>query len=152
MPALKPDQVEALSYLPQVVSIINELNELIPVFKKLDQSENEILAAQHRKFKDELREAERAKDVAVKESYTIGVTDGRGETRILTSFLKHASSLRERPSSVEGENSAVEQVLIGVYQGGEKGAAVAQKLAEGSSEIVSEESQFSCNPTLYLRI
>jgi len=149
MPPLKPDQLEALSHLPQVIAIINELNELVPVFKKLDQSETEILAAQHRKFKDDLREAERAKDVAVKESYDKGVADGRGETKILTSFLKHASFLRERPSSVEGENSAVEQVLIGVYQGGEKGAAVAQKLAEGSSDNVSDEFHFTCNPTSF---
>jgi hypothetical protein len=149
MPALKPDQVEALSHLPQVIAIINELNELIPVFKKLDQSETEIVAAQHRKVKDDLREAERVKDVAVKEAYARGVADGRGETKILTSFLRYASHLRERPSAVDGENSAVEQILIGVYQGGDKGAAVAQKLSEGLSEVVSDESQFSCNPTLF---
>lgn len=119
------------------------------MFKKLDQSENEVVAAQHRKFKDDLHEAERSKDVAVKDAYARGVADGRGETKILTSFLRHASHLRERPSTVEGENSAVEQVLIGVYQGGDKGAAVAQKLAEGSSEVVSDESHFSCNLTLF---
>ena len=130
MPALKPDQVDALSHLPQVVAIINELNELIPVFKRLDQFETDAAIAQHRKYKEDLREAERAKDVAVKEAYANGVSDGRGETKIVTSFLRYASHLRERPSTVEGENSAVEQVLIGVYQGAEKGSAVAQKLAD----------------------
>ena len=145
MPALKPDQVEALSHLPQVVAIINELNELVPVFRKLDQSETELLAAQHRQYNDDLRESERAKDVAIKEAYEKGVAEGRGETKIVTSFLRYASHLRERPSTVEGENSAVEQVLIGVYQGGDKGPNFAQKLAEGSSEVVSEESQFTCN-------
>jgi hypothetical protein len=120
------------------------LSELVSLFKKLEQSENELVASQHRKHKDDLRESENAKEVAVKESYAKGVADGRGETKIVTSFLRYASHLRERPSNVEGENSAVEQVLIGVYQGGDKGPEIAKKLAEGSSEAVNEDSPFSC--------
>ena len=148
MPPLKPDQVEAVSFLPQVVAIINELNELIPSFKKLEQSENEFLISQHRKYKDGLREAERAKEVAVKESYEKGVADARGETKILTSFLKYASYLRELrgPSAhAEGESQAVETVLLGVYQGGDKALSVALKLAEASGEPVSEDTSFTCN-------
>src|SRR5436305_965833 len=95
MPPLKPDQIEALSYLPQVVAIINELNELVPIFKKLEQSEQEFLVSQHRKHKDDLRDAERAKDIAIKESYEKGVVDGQGETKIVLSFLRYASHLRE---------------------------------------------------------
>lgn len=145
MPDLKPDQVEALSFLPQVIAIISELNELIPTFKKLEQSENDSLSAQHRKYKEDLLEAEREKEVAVKEAYAKGVAEARNETKILTSFLKYASHLRGEPSNVEGENQAVEQVLIGVYQGGEKGAATAQKLADGSDESVGEGLTFTCN-------
>jgi hypothetical protein len=144
MPALKPDQVEALSFLPQVIAIINELNELIPTFKKLEQSENDSLSAQHRKYKEDLHEAEREKDVAAKEAYGKGVAEGRTETKTLTSFLKYASHLRGEPSHIEGENQAAEQVLIGVYQGGEKGAAIAQKLAEGSDESVGDGTTFTC--------
>jgi hypothetical protein len=144
MPPLKPDQIEALSHLPQVIAIINELNELIPVFKKIEQSENEFLLSQHRKYKDDLRESERAKDIAVKDAYAKGVADGRGETKIITSFLRYASHLRGMPSDVAGENQAVEAVLIGVYQGGEKGSTVAQKLAEASDEAVGEDTTFTC--------
>jgi hypothetical protein len=144
LPALKPDQVEALSFLPQVVAIINELNELIPTFKRLEQSENDYLSAQQRKYKEDLLEAEREKDAAVKEAYAKGVAEARSETKILTSFLKYASHLRGEPSNVEGENQAVEQVLIGVYQGGEKGAEVSQKLADGSDESVGDSLSFTC--------
>jgi hypothetical protein len=148
MPPLKPDQIEAVSFLPQVIAIITELNELIPSFKKLEQSENEFLISQHRKYKDGLREAERAKEVAVKESYEKGVADARGETKIVTSFLRYASYLREpRGSSThaEGESQAVETVLVGVYQGGDKALSVALKLAEAHSERVSEDSSYTCN-------
>jgi hypothetical protein len=145
MPQLKPDQIEALSYLPQVVAIITELNELIPLFRKLEQSENDSLAAQHRKYKDDLHEAESEKDSAVKEAYAKGVAEGRGETKLVTSFLKYASHLRGAPSHIDGENQAAEQVLIGVYQGGDKGAEVAQKLAEGSEESAGEGTTFTCD-------
>jgi hypothetical protein len=128
-----------------VIAIINELNELIPTFKKLEQSENDSLAAQHRKYKEDLLEAEREKETAAKEAYAKGVAEGRSETKMLTSFLKYASHLRGEPSHIEGENQAAEQVLIGVYQGGEKGAEIAQKLAEGSEEPVGEGTTFTCN-------
>ena len=144
MPALKPDQVEALSFLPQVIAIINELNELVPTFKKLEQSENDSLSAQHRKYKEDLLEAEREKEAAVKEAYAKGVAEARNETKILTSFLKYASHLRGEPSTVDWENQAVEQVLIGVYQGGERGAEVSQKLAGGSDESVGDGLTFTC--------
>jgi hypothetical protein len=148
LPALKPDQTEALSYLPQVVAVINELSELIPTFKKIEQTENEFLLSQHRKYKEDLRESERSKDIAVQEAYAKGVTDGRGETKIVTSFLRYASHLRGIPSDVPGENQAVESVLIGVYQGGDKGPSVAQKLAEGADEPVSDEGTFTCTSRL----
>ena len=144
MPDLKTDQLEALSFLPQVVAVINELTELIVAFKKTEQSENEILLSQHRKYKEELREAERAKETAVKEAHEKGVAEGREESRLLTSFLKYASCLRGTPSSVPGENQAAEDVLIGVYQGGEKGAAIARKLADGADEVVGEDTNFTC--------
>jgi hypothetical protein len=144
MPPLKPDQIEALSHLPKVIAVINELNELIPLFKKLEQSENDFLASQYRKYKEDLLQAEQTKDAAVKEAHEKGVTEGRGETKIVTSFLKYASHLRGSPSDVEGENQAAEHVLIGVYQGGDKGAAVAQKLAEASDEVVGDETTFTC--------
>ena len=144
LPSLKPDQVDALSYLPQVIAIINELNELMPLFKKLDQADTESIANQHRKYKADLQEVERAKRIAIKQSYEKGLTDGRNDTKILTSFLKYASYLRESPSEIDGENQAAEDVLIGVYQGGEKGALVAQKLAEGSSELVGTNDKLTC--------
>jgi hypothetical protein len=144
MPPLKPDQIEALSYLPQVIAVINELNELVPLFKKLDQSENDLLASQYRKYKDDLREVDRAKEVAIKEAYAKGVEDGRGETKILTSFLRYASHLRGTVSNVEGENHAVEQVLFGVYQGGDKAPAVVQKLVEGVHETIDGITNFTC--------
>src|SRR5947207_8141513 len=137
MPPLKPDQIEAVSFLHQVVAIISELNELLPVFKKLEQSENDFVISQHRKYKDELREAERAKEAAVKESYEKGVTDARGETKVVTSFLRYASYLRELhgPSGhAEEESQAVENVLLGVYQGGDKALSVALKLPEAPHE------------------
>jgi hypothetical protein len=152
MPPLKPDQVEAVSFLPQVVAIITELNELIPLFKKLEQSENDFIISQQRKYKEELREAEHAKEAAVKESYEKGVADARGETKIVTSFLRYASYLRELrgPSShVEGESQAVENVLLGVYQGGDKALSVALKLAGASVEPVSEDSSFTCSRPLH---
>ena len=121
------------------------MNELIPLFRKLEQSENDSLAAQHRKYKEDLHAAEQAKDSAVKEAYAKGVSEGRTETKIVTSFLKYASHLRSTPSLVEGENHAAEQVLIGVYQGGEKGAEIAQKLAEGANESFGEGTTFTCN-------
>lgn len=144
MPPLKSDQIEALSHLPQVIAVINELNELVPLFKKIEQSENDLLSSQYRKYKDDLHESERAKDSAVKEAYAKGVGDGRGETKILTSFLRYASHLRGTTSNVEGENSAVEQVLFGVYQGGDKAPAVAQKLVDGVLESVGENTNFTC--------
>lgn len=126
------------------------MNELIPTFKKLEQSENDSLSAQHRKYKEDLLEAEREKDAAVREAYAKGVAEGRNEIKILTSFLKYASHLRGDPSHVDGENQAAEQVLIGVYQGGEKGAAIAQKLAEASEESVGEGTTFTCtNPYVF---
>jgi hypothetical protein len=148
MPALIPDQIEALSHLPQVVAIINELNELIPVFKKLEQSENDFLLSQYRKYKDDLREAERAKEVAVKDSYAKGVADARSETKIVTSFLRYASYLRELrgpAGHVEGEHQAVEHVLYGLYQGGDKALTVATELAEGVDNPVEEGSTYTCN-------
>ena len=144
MPPLAPDQIEALSHLPEVVAVISELNEQISAFKKIEQSENEFLLSQYRKYKDDLRESERAKDAAVSDAFAKGVAEGRGETKIVTSFLKYASYLRGTPSIVEGENQAAEHVLIGVYQGGDKGAVVAQKLAEGAAEIVGDETSFTC--------
>jgi len=62
--------------------------------------------------------------------------------------LRYASYLRELrgPSShAEGESQAVENVLLGVYQGGDKALSVALKLAEGPREPVSEDSSFTCN-------
>src|SRR5438552_684728 len=118
MPPLKPDQIEALSYLPQVVAVITELNELIPLFKKVEQSENDFVISQYRKYKENLHEAERAKERAVKESYEKGIANARGETKIVTSFLRYAAYLRELrgPSChMEGESQAVEAVLLGVY-------------------------------------
>lgn len=120
------------------------MSELLPIFKRLDQSDNEFLASQHRKYKAELREAERQKEAAVKEAYEKGLSDGRAETKLVCSFLKYASILRGTPSDVEGENQAAEDVLIGVYEGGEKGASVAQKLAEGVNEPVSSNGKFTC--------
>lgn len=148
MPALKPDQIEALSFLPQVIAIINELSELIPVFKKIEQSENEFIVSQYRKYKDDLREAEHAKEAAVKDSYAKGVADTRADTKIVTSFLRYASYLRELrgPSGhVDVEGQTVEHVLYGLYQGGDKALAVALKLAEGGSEPAEEGSPFTCN-------
>jgi len=118
---------------------------MITTFKKLEKSENDFLASQYRKYKDDLREAEAQKEVAVKEAYEKGLLDGRAETKIVSSFLKYASYLRGSPSEVEGENQAAEDVLIGVYQGGEKGASVAQKLAEGVDEPVAPNAAFTCN-------
>lgn len=146
MPALKPDQVEALSHLPTVIGIITELSELLQMFKKLEQSETQFLASQYRKYKDDLREAEREKVAAVNEAYAKGQTEGRGETKLLTSFLKYASHRRANPSHIEGENQAAEALLLDIYQGGETGALVAQKLAEGVEEPVSEDESFTCNP------
>jgi hypothetical protein len=150
MPPLKPDQIEALSHLPQVVAAINELNELIPVFKKLEQTEKESQASQQRKIKDDVREAERQRIVAVKESYEKGLAEGRSETKIVTSFLKYASHLRGMPSTVEGENPAAEEVLIQVYQGGDKGAETAQKLAQGVDAPVSDKGNFTCTHNPFL--
>lgn len=127
-----------------MIAIITELNELIATFKKLEQSETEYLVSQHRKYKEDLHDAERRKESAVKEAYTQGLTDGRSETKVVTSFLKYASYLRGSPSDVEGENQAAEDVLIGVYEGGDKGAIVAQKLAEGVNEAVGGNEQFTC--------
>jgi hypothetical protein len=143
-PALQSDQMEALSHLPQVIAIIAELSELLPLFKKLEQADAEYFAAQARKFKEELAEAENVKEVSVKEAYERGLTDGRKDTKVLTGFLKYASVLRESPSEVDGENQAVEDVLINVYQGGDKGAAAAQLLADGSSEVVGSNEIFTC--------
>jgi len=144
MPELKSDQIEALSHLPKVTAVINELTEIVASFKKIEQSENEILLSQYRKYKEDLRGAERAKEIAVKEAHERGVAEGRGETKLLASFLKYASYLRGTPSNSMDENHAAEDVLIGVYQGGEKGAAVAQKLAEASDEVVGEDTTWNC--------
>ena len=152
MPPLKPDQIDALSFLPQVAAVIAELSELLNQFKKIEQSENEMLFSQYRKYKEDLHESELAKDAAAKEAYERGIADGRNETKIVTSFLRYASHLRGTPSDVPGENHAVEQVLIDVYQGGDKGPSVAQKLAEASEERVDDESTFTCilPPRVYL--
>ena len=144
MPPLKPDQIEALSHLPSVIAVITELNEFVGIFKKIEQSENELVLSQHRKYKEDLRALERVKEDAVKEAYEKGLIEGRTETKILTSFLKYASHLRGMPSHIEAENSAAEAVLIGVYQGGDKGAEVAQKLAEGADEVVGDDPNFTC--------
>jgi hypothetical protein len=110
----------------------------------LEKSENDFFASQYRKYKDDLTEADHQKEVAVKEAYERGVTDGRAEIKIVSSFLKYASYLRGTRSEIEGENQAAEDVLIGVYQGGEKGATVAQKLAEGVNEPVAVGGTFTC--------
>jgi hypothetical protein len=146
MPALKSDQVEALSHLPAVIAIITELTELLQLFKKLEQSEIEFSASQYRKYREDLREAEREKVLAIKEAQDKGFTEGRGETKFLTSFLKYASHRRANQSHDSLENDAAEAVLLGVYQGGEAGALVARKLADGSKEHVDEnnEESFTC--------
>jgi hypothetical protein len=152
MPALKPDQIEALSHLPAVNAIITELSELLQTFKKLEQSEIEFSASQYRKYKKDVRELEREKVVAVKEAHANGLAEGRAETKLLTSFLKYASHRRQSPSHVIGENQAVEDVLIAIYHGGDSGAAVAQKLAAGTDEVVPDSQlrpdsdSFTCNP------
>ena len=143
---LKADQLEALSHLPTVTGVVAELTELLAAFKKIEQSENEILLSHHRKAQNDLRDAEIAKVAAVKEAEERGREEARAETKAVLAFLRFASHQREVHAALSVEGSAVEAVLVGVYQGGEKAFETALKLAEGAKETVSPDNTYTCTP------
>jgi chemotaxis response regulator CheB len=147
-PALKPDQVEALSHLPAVSAVVTELADLLASLKKFEQSQNDVLLSHHRKFQSDLRDAEAAKQAAVREAEERGREEARAETKSVLGFLRFASYQREVQSPSSPEGAAVESVLIGVYQGGEKAFETALKLSEGAREPVGADSTFTCNKPL----
>ena len=93
-----------------------------------------------------MRDAEIAKVAAVKEAEERGKEEARAETKAVLAFLRFASHQREVHAASSVEGSAVEAVLVGVYQGGEKAFETALKLAGGTKETVSPDNTYTCTP------